>query len=393
MTTRKWRLTTAAAVLLLSTLACSFSATPTPAPTPTHVPATTPALVVATPTTISAVTFAEANADDLLLINLYERANPGVVNIDVAAGTGGEADPFGSGSGFLIDNEGHIVTNHHVIERADTIWITFSDGTLSQAEIVGADPDSDLAVLLVAEMPPGAVPLEMGNSDTLAVGQQVVAIGNPFGLEGTMTTGIVSALGRTMGTRLTNSGGFFSNPAIIQTDAPINPGNSGGPLLDSHGRVIGVNTAIQTRSGVNAGVGFAVPVNTVTRIVPHLIAEGFYRYPYLGITSHSRFSVAQLAPELDLPTSHGVLVQSVEPRGPADQAGVLGGSTEVVVLGDTIRTGGDIIVAIDGHTIHDFADLITYLVMETEVGQTVILTVLRDGEEMELSVELGERPR
>ncbi|MCS7178629.1 MAG: trypsin-like peptidase domain-containing protein [Anaerolineae bacterium] len=381
-------------LLLLATLACTFSLPTLPPSSVITAPATAPVLVVvATPTPLPDFLVTEATAEDFLLVNLYARVNPGVVNIDVAAGTGDEASIFGSGSGFLIDTEGHIVTNHHVVEGADTIWVTFSDGSLREAQVLGSDPFSDLAVLQVEDLPPSAVPLELGDSDTLQVGQRVIAIGNPFGLQGTMTVGVISALGRVLPTVTTATGGSFSNPEIIQTDAAINPGNSGGPLLDSAGRVVGVNTAIRTTTGGNMGVGFAVPVNTVKRIVPRLIAEGTYRYPYLGITADNRFTLAQLAHELNLPATRGVLVSAVEPGGPADQAGIRGGSRSVRVLGTTVRVGGDIIIAIDGHPVEDFNDLIAYLVRETEVGQVVTVTILRDGRPMDIPVRLGERPR
>jgi Trypsin-like serine proteases, typically periplasmic, contain C-terminal PDZ domain len=316
-------------LLLLAMLACSFPIPTLPPELPgaeTVAPASPRVqVVVATPTPLPDSLVAEATAEDLLLVNLYARVNPGVVNIDVAAGAGEEASIFGSGSGFLIDTGGHIVTNNHVVEGADTIWVTFSDGSLREAEVLGTDPFSDLAVLKVDDLPPGAVPLELGDSDTLQVGQRVIAIGNPFGLQGTMTVGVISALGRVLPTVTTATGGSFSNPEIIQTDAAINPGNSGGPLLDSAGRVVGVNTAIRTTTGGNMGVGFAVPVNTVKRIVPHLISEGTYHYPYLGITADNRFTLAQLAHELDLPVTHGVLVSAVEPGGPATGLASAGG--------------------------------------------------------------------
>jgi S1-C subfamily serine protease len=391
---RRWLLL-AAGMLFLTMAACDLPFFPlerTPA-----VPTVTPrspsvSVVVATPTSLPESLLGEIAAGELLLINLYDRVNPGVVNINVAAGAGADASPFGSGSGFLIDAEGHIVTNQHVVEGADEIWITFSDGSLRQAELLGADPYADLAALLVEDLPPGAVSLELGDSDVLEVGQQVVAIGNPFGLEGTMTGGIISALGRTLPSRVILEQGSFSNPEIIQTDAAINPGNSGGPLLDSGGRVVGVNTAIQTTLGGNMGVGFAVPVATVQKIVPHLIAEGEYWYPYLGITYDGRLTMAQLARELDLPTERGVLISTVEPGTAAERAGLRGGDEEVRVMGMTVNGGGDIIVAIDDYQVEDFHDLISYLVRETEVGQVVVLAVLRDGETLEIPVELGERP-
>lgn len=391
---RALRLWLGVGLLLLAALACSLPLPTLPPESATTAPASAPVqVVIATPTPLPDSLVAEATAEDLLLVNLYARVNPGVVNIDVAAGVGETASIFGSGSGFLIDAEGHIVTNNHVVEGADTIWVTFSDGSLREAEVLGTDPFSDLAVLRVKDLPPSAVPLELGDSDTLQVGQRVIAIGNPFGLQGTMTVGVVSALGRVLPTVTTATGGSFSNPEIIQTDAAINPGNSGGPLLDSEGRVVGVNTAIRTTTGGNMGVGFAVPVNTVKRIVPRLISEGKYRYPYLGIVSDNRFTVAQLASVLDLPVNYGVLISSVEPGGPADRAGLRGSTRDVRALGTTIRVGGDIIIAIDGHRVEDFNDLIAYLVRETEVGQEVTVTILRDGQQMDIPVRLGERPR
>jgi 2-alkenal reductase len=378
-------------------LSCRFlspflpSSTPTPTVvTPALVP--TPPVVVATPTPLPEPLVAEAAVRQRLLINLYDRVNPGVVNIDVVAGTGDEASPFGNGSGFLIDTEGHIVTNDHVVEGGDVFWVTFSDGSIRSAEVLGADPYSDLAVLLVEDLPPSAVPLELGDSDALEVGQEVVAIGNPFGLEGTMTTGIISALGRSLPSSVTTGGGTFSIPRVIQTDAAINPGNSGGPLLDLQGRVIGVNTAIRTVFGGSIGIGFAIPVNIVKRIIPQLIEEGEFHYPYLGITAETEFTLNQLAVELGLPTDRGVLVATVMPGGPAEQAGVRGGSEEAEVWGRSVTVGGDIIVAIDGHPVEDFNGLVSYLILETEVGQTVTLTVLRDGETLQIPVELGERP-
>ncbi len=372
----------AAGALLLSALACATPAGPsTPAPA-------SPVVIVATPTPLPAT----LPAGELELVNLYARVNPGVVYIEVATGSGAAASPYGSGSGFLLDTEGHIVTNNHVVEAADTIWVTFSDGSVRPARLLGSDPYADLAALQVDDLPAGAVPLELGDSDALQVGQRVVAIGNPFGLTGTMTEGIISALGRSLPSRAI-AGGSFSNPEIIQTDAAINPGNSGGPLLDVRGQVIGVNTAIETTGYGNMGIGFAVPVNTVRRIVPHLITEGTYHYPYLGITSRSQLTLAQLAIDLDLPTNRGVLVESVTPGTAAARAGLRGGDRQVVVRGVSVTVGGDIITAIDGYPLQDFDDLIAYLVRETEVGQTVTLTVLRGGEELQIPVTLGERPQ
>jgi 2-alkenal reductase len=207
-----------------------------------------------------------------------------------------------------------------------------------------------------------------------------------------MTVGIISALGRTLPAQVLEGSGRFSNPEIIQTDAAINPGNSGGPLLDIRGRVVGVNTAIRSTTGTNSGIGFAVPVGTVRRIVPALIKDGVYRYPYLGITYDTRFTMAELAGPLGLPVTHGALIDRVTSGTAADRAGLRGGDYEVEFMGTTVNAGGDIIVAIDGYKLRDFDDLIAYLVRETQVGQQVVLTVIRDGENLDISVTLGERP-
>jgi len=387
--------------LMLSALACTCNApeflfVPTPtALSPTLAapqPVVAPPVLIATPTLLPEEFMAEIDAEDALLINLYQRVNPAIVYIEVLMEHEGTIMPFATGSGFVIDTEGHIITNNHVVEEADDVRVTFSEGSVVDAQIVGQDQYSDLAVIKVNVPPERLVPLELGDSSTLQVGQRVVAIGNPFGLEGTMTIGIVSALGRTLPTRMIESGGSFSNPEIVQTDASINPGNSGGPLLDMHGQVIGINTAIRSETGVNSGIGFAVPVNTIKRIVPSLIEKGSYEYPYLGITADNRFTVAELAGPLGLPVAHGVLISEVTPGTAAARAGLRGGDREVEVMGITIEAGGDIIVAIDGYELRDFDDLIAYLVRETEVDQRVILTIVRDGEEQEISVTLGKRP-
>ena len=381
--------------LLLAALACTcnseeFFLVPTPT-----VPPTTPVpapVLVATPTPLPKESIAEVDAEDAMLINLYQRSNPGVVYIQVLVEEEEMRIPLGSGSGFVIDTEGHIITNNHVVKDADVVKVTFSDGSVSDdAQVMGQDPYSDLAVIKVDAIPEGLAPLELGDSSTLQVGQRVIAIGNPFGLEGTMTTGIISALGRTLPAQVIEMAGF-SNPEIIQTDAAINPGNSGGPLLDTRGRVVGINTAIRSATGVNSGIGFAVPVNTLKHIVPHLIEEGTYHYPYLGITSDNRFSVAELAQPLELPVAYGVLISEVQPETAAARAGLRGGDHEIQVMGTTIRAGGDIIIAIDGHSLLTFDDLIAYLVRETKVGQEVVLTVMRGAEELEIAVTLGERP-
>jgi len=333
----------------------------------------------ATPTPPPADPLAAAYAEEQLFIELYERVSPSVVHIAVTTGSGG-----GTGSGFVWDDEGHIVTNNHVVENARRIVAHFADDTTAEAKVVGTDADSDLAVIQV-DVPAGLLrPVELGDSGALRVGQRAVAIGNPFGLEQTMTTGIVSALGRVV---RQDSG--FSLPQLIQTDAAINPGNSGGPLLDSQGRVIGVTTLIYSSSGSNAGVGFAVPVNTVKRVVPSLIETGRYADPWLGITG---LSVTPLVAEaLDLSAEQGVLVQAVVEGGPADEAGLRGGNRQVRYEGTILTTGGDIITAIDDVEVQDMDDVIVYLA-ETSVGQKVTLTVLREGAERIVEVTLEERP-
>jgi 2-alkenal reductase len=387
------RLTLILLPLMLITLACTCGAPEFLAPTSTRPPTPVPdPVLIATSTPLPEDIIAEIDTEDALLINLYQRTNPAVVYIDVSVEQEETLMPLGSGSGFVIDMEGHIVTNDHVVGGADTVQVTFSDGTVTEAQVIGRDPYADLAVLQVDIPVERLIPLELGDSSALRVGQRVIAIGNPFGLEGTMTVGIVSALGRTLPAQLAQETGFFSNPEIIQTDAAINPGNSGGPLLDIHGRVIGVNYSIRSTTGTNAGIGFAVPVNTIKRIVPHLIEKGIYDYPYLGIVSNNRFTVAELAEPLDLPVDHGVLIAEVTPGHAADRAGLRGGDQLVNVMEATIRAGGDIIIAIDGYDLYTFDDLIAYLVLETEVGQEVVLTVIRDGEELEIPVTLGERP-
>ncbi len=387
-------------LLALSLSACTcnsqeflFVPTPTVPPNPTPVVVTVPVPIpVSTPTPLPEGAIAEVDAADALMINLYQRTNPAVVYIEVLVEEEETRIQIGSGSGFVLDIEGHIVTNNHVVEEADALQVTFFDGTVVDAQVLGRDPYADLAVIQVDVPSERLAPLKLGDSSTLQVGQRAIAIGNPFGLAGTMTIGVISALGRTLPAQVYQESGYFSNPEIIQTDAAINPGNSGGPLLDTRGRVIGVNTAIRSMTGVNSGIGFAVPVDTVKRIIPHLIEEGTYHYPYLGITAKTAFTLAELAGPLGLSVTQGVLIDEVQPGTAAAQAGLRGGDREVEVMGVTLRAGGDIITAIDGYELHSFDDLIAYLVRETEVDQTVVLTVIRDGEEIEIPVTLGERP-
>jgi 2-alkenal reductase len=316
---------------------------------------------------------------------------PGIVSLQVVGDQGGSL-----GSGFVYDEQGHIITNYHVVEGAKQVEIDFTTGYKVYGTVIGTDLDSDLAVVKVDVPASELTPLPLGDSDNLQVGQTVIAIGNPFGLSGTMTTGIVSALGRTLDSqRDAPSGGFFTAGDIIQTDAAINPGNSGGPLFDLSGRVIGVNRAIRTTGftttgePVNSGIGFAISINIVKRVVPYLIAEGKYDYPYLGISSVDELTLLQIE-ALGLQSYTGAYVISVTPNGPADKAGLLAGDQVTSVEG--LNAGGDLIIAIDGQTVLRFDDLLKFLINNKGPGDTVVLTVLRGEEKVDLNVTLGKRP-
>ena len=293
----------------------------------------------------------------------------------------------GEGSGFAWDDKGHIVTNYHVIVNADSVTVVLADGTELEAVVLGGDPDSDLAVLGVTIAEGTLQPIPLGDSDNLQVGQMVSAIGNPFGQEFTLTSGIVSALGRTI--RSGNS--LFSIPEVIQTDAAINPGNSGGPLLDRQGRVIGINTQIITRSGSSAGVGFAVPINTAKQVIPVLIEEGRYEYAWLGISGND--VDAEVAELMGFPEgTRGALVVEVTNDGPADEAGLVGGDQTVTVRGRSFRLGGDVIVGIDGILVESLDDVILYLNRSTCPNDEIVLDIIRDNQSLQITVELGTRP-
>jgi 2-alkenal reductase len=310
------------------------------------------------------------------LMTVYQSANPAVVYILVP--------PLGSGSGFVYSEEGYIVTNNHVVTGGTSFELIFANGERRRGGLVGADIDSDLAVLQVEDLPEGIRPLSLANSDDLQVGQLVVAIGNPFGEQGSMSLGIISALGRNLESQRGLAGSSYSLPQAIQTDAPINPGNSGGPLLNLDGEVIGINASISTETGTNSGVGYAIPVNAVHRIVPSLISDGRYPYPYMGVGFADEISLEEQA-AFGLSQIQGAYVLSVSAGGPADDAGLIAASS-------TTGRGGDLIVALDGHSINNFADLNAYLTFNTEVGQTIEVTVLRDGQLETLLLTLGERP-
>jgi 2-alkenal reductase len=294
----------------------------------------------------------------------------------------------------LIDSDGHIVTNNHVVEGATFIEVSFTNGLVVQAKDVITDPDSDLAVIKVDEIPDGVQPLPIGNSSEVQVGQRAIAIGNPFGLQTTLTVGVVSARGRTVQNRQADGGGRYSIADVIQTDAAINPGNSGGPLFNSRGEVIGVNTAIRSEGGTFEGVGFAVPSNTVKKVTTALIAEGKYEHPYLGIGFDPNPVTAIVAQKLNLPITNGVFVRSVVEGGPADQAGIQANLEDSQIInGDNFPVKSDIIVMINDRKVISSENIIDYLATDTEVGQTVTLTILRDGKEQKVEVKLGARPR
>jgi len=332
----------------------------------------------------------QADVQTQLLTAIYQKVNPSVVNITVRqpAGVDTQGDEFfaeGQGSGFVWDKQGHIVTNHHVVADATEVDVTFWNDVVVSAEVVGTDPDSDIAVVRVDVSEDELIPVELGDSDAVQVGDRAVAIGNPFGYEGTLTQGIVSAVGRSI-PAVTG----FQIPEAIQTDAAINPGNSGGPLLDARGRVIGVNAQIRSTVRANSGVGFAIPINLVKRVVPALIETGRYEHPWLGIAGE--VVSPSMAQELNLSVEHGILVVEVVPDSPAVRAGIRPGTRMVNYKGRPVRVGGDIIVQIDDQALNNFDDLLIYLSRHTSPGQEVTLIVVRGDQRIEVPVTLGVRP-
>jgi S1-C subfamily serine protease len=347
------------------------------------------------------------------LENIYAVVNPSVVNIRVVQ----KVEPSNSGalqipgfpffnlpqdtqpqpqfqsalgSGFVWDQQGHIVTNNHVVSGAEKIEVTFKDGTIVPATLVGADPDSDLAVIKVDVAAGKLQPVQMGDSNAIQVGQLAIAIGNPFGLEGTMTTGIISAVGRSLPAD-ENAAQSYTIPDVIQTDAPINPGNSGGVLIDVQGRVLGVTSAIESPVRANAGIGFAIPAAIVQNVVPALIKDGKYVHTWLGISGTTL--VPELAQAMKLNESQrGALVEEVLPNSPAEKAGLRASTQQATIEGQTVRVGGDVITAIDNQPVVEMDDLIAYLARSTKVDQKVSLTILRDGRQQSLDVTLAARP-
>jgi S1-C subfamily serine protease len=335
-----------------------------------------------------------AAAWEAQIVSVYGRANPSVVNITsrgIVNAFRQIAPQEGTGSGFVYDDEGHIVTNYHVVEGAQELLVTLTTGETLEARLVGADAANDLAILHVDAQGDLPAPLTLADSDQLQVGQTTIAIGNPFGLEGTLTTGVVSALRRVIESPQDQR--FIGE--VIQTDAATNPGNSGGPLLDLQGRVIGINSQIVSASGSSSGVGFAISSNTIARVVPELVATGNYRHPWLGVKLlplSSRTSAAIRDTGVSVPVESGLLIIDIVPGSPAEKAGLSGGGTVHRVGNYDLPLGGDVITAINGETVTSYEDLTVYLETETSVGDTVQLTAFIDGAERTLEVTLEERP-
>ncbi len=316
---------------------------------------------------------------NLDLVSLYNRTRDSVVLIEVTLPTGAA-----EGSGFVYDSTGKIITNNHVVQDASSILVTFINGTIVKATLVGRDPYSDVAVIKV-DVPQSLLkPLKLGSSSTLKVGQDVIAIGNPYGLADTLTSGIISAVGRQM-----DSSGNYPIVDVIQTDAAINPGNSGGPLLNMNGEVVGINTAIPTET--SRGIGFAVPSDTIVRELPSLISTGTYLHPYLGIQGQD--VTPGVVDAMNLPAgTHGTLIIDVTALGPSDKAGLRGGTTTQTVDGVSIKIGGDVIVSADGIPMKSFYDLIVYLQRNKRPNSTLSLGIIRNGAPMDVVVTLGVRP-
>jgi 2-alkenal reductase len=345
-----------------------------------------PSSDAALPTGLPSTGSAGAPTSDQL-VNLYKRADTGVVNISVfvnsnSFGQSGQA----AGSGFVIDNQGHIITNNHVVEGESSLFVTFYNSTQMSAKVVGTDPQSDLAVIQVNKLPDGVQPLNLGDSSKAQVGEWVIAIGNPFALGTSMSAGIISATGRLIQAGTTP----YSIPLAIQTDAAINPGNSGGPLIDMSGNVIGVNAQIATNgTNANAGVGFAIPSNIVRKVAPALIQQGAYTWPWLGISGTSVDLLIQQAN--NLPTQFGAYIDSITPGSPAEKAGLQGSTGSTTVDGVSIPTGGDVVTSFDGQQIKNFDDLLVTTDFKNP-GDRVTLTVLRNGQQTQIPITLGVRP-
>ena len=320
----------------------------------------------------------------LSLIEIFEKSESGVVRVNVQRNEAVEGEG-GLGSGFVFDKKGHVTTNAHVVNDAKKIVVTFLDGRSYNAEIIGTDEFTDLAVIKVNADLSLLSPLPLGDSSNLKVGEPIAAIGNPFGLSGSMTSGIVSQLGR-----LLPSGSGYSIPDVIQTDAAINPGNSGGPLLNMRGEVVGINTAIQSSTGEFTGVGFAIPSKTVVKIVPTLIEKGEYKHPWIGISG--RDIDPDLAKVLGLKDAVGFLVVTVVENSPAAKAGLIGSEKTIEVQGVNYPMGGDIILSVDEVEVRKIADILIHLQRAKSVGDEMVLEILRDNRTTNVTIVLQERP-
>jgi len=388
---RNFQILAVIAVMMLALLSCqTLSGVPSSSPPVSLPPAITAAVSSSGPAEVPPPLDLVSSQDTL--VSLYKQVNPGIVAIRVLTPDGG-----GLGSGFVIDMQGHIVTNYHVVENETDLEVAFPSGYKVRGEVIGTDLDSDLAVVKVDAPANELHPLTFGDSDLVQVGQTVVAIGDPFGYEGTMTVGIVSSLGRTLRSlHTTADGGSFSASDIIQTDAAINPGNSGGPLLNLNGEVVGINQAIQTNNfsltgePTNSGIGFAISSNIVKRVTPYLISDGKYDYPYLGITSKGSDLTLLEQEALGLPRSTGVYVTGVTDGGPAEKAGLRGGNQDTSIPG--LQAGGDLIIAVDEQPVVTYNDLIGYLVKSKSPGDKINLTIIRDGKQMNVDLTLDKRP-
>ncbi len=333
---------------------------------------------------INAVEASSLYSKKLSLIEIFEKSEPGVVRVNVQRNETAEV-VGGVGSGFVFDKKGHIITNAHVVNDAIKVVVTFLDGRSYNAEIIGADEYTDIAVIKVSADLALLHPLFIGDSSNLKVGEQIAAIGNPFGLSGSMTSGIVSQLGR-----LLPSGSGYSIPDVIQTDAAINPGNSGGPLLNMRGEIVGINTAIQSATGEFTGVGFSVPSQTVAKIVPILIEKGEYKHPWIGISG--RDIDPDLAKILDLNEAVGFLVITVVEDSPAFNAGLIGSDKTTEIDGIKYPIGGDVILSVDGIDVRKIDDILIHLQRAKSVGDEMVLEVLRDGRTTNITITLQERP-
>jgi putative serine protease PepD len=322
-------------------------------------------------------------------IAVYEKAADGVVNItSIAVQLDFFFNPFptqGSGSGAIIDTRGHILTNHHVVANAQKLEVTLADGSKWPAKLIGSDPDNDLAVIKIEAPKEKLKIIPMGDSKNLKIGQKVLAIGNPFGFERTLTTGVISSLGRTIRSEV---GTLIED--VIQTDAAINPGNSGGPLLNSDGEIVGINSAIISPSGGSVGIGFAIPVNTAKRVIPELISKGYVTYPWIGATIQPL--IPEVAKFLKINIERGAMIAEVAKGGPAERAGLKGGNQRVQVGNMIVVVGGDIVVKADQHEVKTHDDLIRYI-REKKPNDVLTLRVFRKGKFEEIKVTLGERPR